>query len=1240
MLNYKKIIDKLSVKQKISLLTNVSCLSNPEFTSLGIPYTSIATIDELLSKSGEGVNSAILARSWDTDSVRDITEEIVNHAKENGTNFVIAPSPKIKFNPYTSAISEDPYFSGEIVGAYLDAVHLAGIPSCIPGFKLEDGDVDFLDLKPSKRIIYEYFIAPFKIAAKQGDCHSVIASASGPNDGYFDANRKLMLSAETGLFHTDMNILCDEHTPEATAEVWHAGGIVMTGVATVLEHAYERYNQIVKAIHEGHATVNDLEDAYADGSAISDEMMDAAVSRVIDFAFTCKIERGEALDNIDTDGDANIVEESYTEDDIKDYLSSQLSYDEPSESIEETYDTSFENEESIKDVTSDESTEEKVNDAPSDVASENSDSAAQAVKNEDKNAKESEKENVEPKKAFVPEHLLDSLRESIVLLKNENSILPIKSGTKLAMIGDAAISEKGQNFALGLASLIKTPCVGITKGYALNNDKNEALIKDALKLAAAADVVLLFLEIDSKRKDKISLTKRLELPANQTALLEALQPYSHKIVAVVGGDILPGARFDAGVSALLLAHIGGQNCIRAFAEVITGVYNPCGKLTESYYDDPSETFEKIKLNKDAKRNKIGPFIGYRSYDSSSTAIRYPFGFGLSYTEFQYSDLSVFGRKISFTLRNTGERKGTETVQVYVGKKDSKYIRPIKELKAFSRITLNPNETSRVEIAVSDLSIFDEDRNKFITEGGYYEVYVGSSLNDIKLTGELYVEGTFHNSEVKAKEKCSDYLQSESNIISGNYTFDTWGKKMKRSHKWMVGYIIALVFSAIINAVLIITKIGLDDDYSVLGRVFLATIVVFNIFAISFIVFAIIKDSICIKKFRQLKKKQEMELLNEKFSDAKLLEDFNIDNLFVKEFDEIFNKEMDSKPRPGFDLADYSRFVDDEMNFVVAHKALIELASKNNIALSDDMPGNLLAAFATSRLLLLNSANDDYTRRFTAILSQYFKTEEYYEPIDNSFIDGNLLVAKTGEDAVRQTAIVKMIKSAQEHKEKIHFVTLTNVTSDLLTNLFARYIRYLNNPERECIVSVNDEKYTIPENVWFLVSMKDGESIQNIPVYMAELITTLNINYSDKSVFDTTYLEEASSSENLGDIQTLGYYQLSFMAEKAKKSFVLNEYLWKKVDSLEEYGNKHSSYRFGNKLWLKLEKYLAVLSSCEYEAAVALDNTLNSNLVHVLQIVLDGKLADDDRGLLEAIELFFGEDNVPACRKTIKGITLM
>jgi hypothetical protein len=160
--------------------------------------------------------------------------------------------------------------------------------------------------------------------------------------------------------------------------------------------------------------------------------------------------------------------------------------------------------------------------------------------------------------------------------------------------------------------------------------------------------------------------------------------------------------------------------------------------------------------------------------------------------------------------------------------------------------------------------------------------------------------------------------------------------------------------------------------------------------------------------------------------------------------------------------------------------------------------------------------------------------------------------------------------------------------------------------------------------------------------------TVNVEYAEietvaddeaETADENAEYEVEVAEEVLPELLTLGYYQLSFMAEKCRNSFSMSEDLWKKVDSLEEYATKYSGYRFGNKLWLRFEKFLAVLKACEIEPSVALDNALNSILVDVLQIVLDGKLASDDRGLMEALEFYFGEDNVPVCRKTLKGVTI-
>ena len=1159
MLKHKTIIEKLSVKQKIALLTDIKCLSDPEYSALGIPYTSLATLEDMICDTNEGINSKILARSWNIEGLKELTEAFVGVAKAKGVNFVIGPSPKIKISPYTTALSEDPCLSGAVAGAYLSAIHKTGIPGCVSGFRFDGEDVEYLDIELSKRVLHDYFVEPFKIAADQGECRSIIASVSGPENGYGDLNLKLMRSAEAGLFDVNMNVLCDEHTPEATAEVWHEGGIVIEGVSLVLEHAYEKYQKILKAIHEGHATVDDLEDAYADGSAISEDMMDDAVDKVIDFAFSCSTEQNN--DTVDQEEDA------YNE----------VSVDSICEDIE----------------------------------------VSEPIEEE----------------SGCSDKILNAIRESIVLLKNESSVLPITQGKKIAVIGDTAISAKNENFVSALFDHMGAESLYTSKGYAINNDKNKAYIDEAVDLVQHVDVVLLFLSMDTKRMDKLNITKRLELPANQLALIDALKPYSQKIVAIVSGDILPAANFSENVGAFMLAPIGGNICAMALADVLTGRYNPSGKLTETYFNSPSEYFKDIKKNKDAKKNKIGPFMGYRLYDSSQISVDYPFGYGLSYANFQYSNLSVNGKTVSFYLRNLSPISATEIVQVYLGKKDSRYIRPLKELNAFARVELRPNEEKLVSIDISEPSVFDEDMCKAVTEDGQYNVYIGASVSDIRLEGIIDIRGSLIYGK-KTDENISDYLQSESNILFDKYTLEVKCREMKRSIKWTIGYIMGIVIASIVNAILFNVKSNFDGQ-QIIYKIILGLIITFNIFAFLIIGFAIVMDIVTIIRFKKMRKKDREEKRDQQFSDANFIENVDIDELFIKEFDDVVIQEKKQKKSSGFDLADYSRFVNEGMNFSVVHRALAQYAQSRGIVFKDDFSAVLMSSMASSRLVLVNSQDNKDIKPVTQVLCDYFGIKEYFENIDESFVDGNLLVCKSNDEEIRQTAVLDMIKEAVDHKDKIYFVTLTDLTSDLLINLFSQYIRYLNNPERQCKISVGDEKYIVPENVWFFVSMKQNENFKKLPVYMAELISSVNLDYATQEI-----IENENDTVTVDDIQTLGYYQFSFMAEKCRHGSIIPEEIWKKVDSLQEYATKHSSYRFGNKLWLRLEKYLAVLYACEIEMAMAIDNALASNLLHVLQIVLDEKLKAEDRGLLEALELFFGEDNVPLCRKLLKSTSVV
>ena len=1171
MLKYEKIIEKLTIKQKISLLTDISCLSQAEYTNLGIPHTSISTLNEIFSYLGDNVSANILARTWNPDTIDHLTGELVSAAKEKGTNFVVSPSPKIKFSPYRANLSEDPYLSGVLAGAYVKAIHRVGIPACLSDFKLDEADVEYLDCEIDRRVIYEYFISPFLVAAKAGDSRSVMGSVVGPGGAYGDLNLKLMLSAESGLFHTNMTVLCDEHTPEATAEVWHSGGIVVRGIASVLELAYEKHQRIIQAIQEGHATVTDLEDAYEDGSAISEDMIDVAVDRVIAFAFDCNPgyecpkEQNESVDvSVQVAADVTVSEENVE-----------------------------------------------------------SDSQGEAVSVQCTNQSVS----VDPHLTVC---MSNTVRESIVLLKNEAKKLPVRlKAGRIAIIGDIAMSSEYPDFAQQFANELRVPVFRFARGYALDEDKTDSLIPEAVKIAEKAEMVFLFLGMDKKRLSRLDKTKQLELPANQAAVLDALRKHFHKLVVVVDGDILPAAKFDKGIKTLLLAPIGGQSCARALAEVVSGAYNPSGRLTESYYDDPSEMMGTLKRYKDNKRNKIGPFMGYRHYDSSGDKLRYPFGFGMSYTSFQYSRMRVHGSTIEFYLKNTGSVDGSEVVQVYIGYPESSYIHPLKELKAFTKVSLNAGEMKRVVIDIPNPMTYDEVQKKFIAASGAYKIYVGSSVSDIRLTGTMRLQSETLKASDSPKQKRSDYLQSDSNIISDKYTLEAERKKMKRSWRWKIGYISCIVIAIIVNIVNWFLKSYFADALELFDGIIDETVSSINIYLLVLIALFVIVDIFTAVRMRRQRAIENRAMSESNFLDAEDVESISIDDLFVKEFDEVAAKEKKIKAHAGFDLSDMSQFVDNDLTFTALSAELTMLAREMGLELEDGTAASVLASFATARLVGIDSVKEENLQRFIEVLARFFACPVYCEEINESFADGNLLYAKDESGKARESAVLKMINDAKEHSEAVYFVTLTNVKSADLANLFAQYIRYLNNPQRESRISCKDMENSIllPENIWFVISPANDQRVEELPIYMTELMAIPTVRYTD-----------CEAAAEITEHRKLGFYQINYLAEKCKNGLDMSEDFWKKMDRLEEYVNKHSSYKFGNKLSLRLEKYLAILKSCEFEAQAAIDNAINASMLPVIRVALEGKIPDDDRGLIEMMETVFGDENVPCCIRTLKQTT--
>ncbi len=347
--------------------------------------------------------------------------------------------------------------------------------------------------------------------------------------------------------------------------------------------------------------------------------------------------------------------------------------------------------------------------------------------------------------------------ESLVLLKNEGSLLPLAAGSKVAVIGDFAKNPRYQGAGSSMVNSTQVDVlldklidselnvIGYQQGFDRHGKPDAALQKSACELATQADTVILCMGLDEIAESEGLDRSNLHLAQNQVDLLQAVAAVNPKIVVVLySGSVVETPWLD-NCQALLYAALGGQAGAGAVADALIGKVNPCGKLAETwplaYADVPSAA--DFATRRKTVEYREGLYIGYRYFTTAEKAVRFPFGYGMSYTTFAYSDMAADEEGVSLTVTNTGSVAGTEIVQLYVAKKNSELFRPAKELKGFARVTLAPGEKQRITIMLDDKAFrfWNVKANRWEIEGGEYELLVGASVEDIRLCEKISVHGT-------------------------------------------------------------------------------------------------------------------------------------------------------------------------------------------------------------------------------------------------------------------------------------------------------------------------------------------------------------------------------------------------------------------------------------------------------------------------------------------------------------------
>ena len=387
---------------------------------------------------------------------------------------------------------------------------------------------------------------------------------------------------------------------------------------------------------------------------------------------------------------------------------------------------------------------------------------------------------------------------SIVLLKNEYKILPAKKESKIAVIGEFAQKPRYQGNGSSLINAYKIDTAeeyfrehniefNYAKGYDSNSSNiDNTLIEEAVNISKDKDIVIIFAGLINSYESEGFDRKHLNLPENHNHLIEEISKVNKNIVVVlsIGAPVLmPWIDKVKGIVNLYLA---GEAAVSAAFNIIFGIVNPSGKLAETFplklEDNPSYKYFPGGNKSVEYRESI--FVGYRYYDKAEKDVLFPFGFGLSYTSFEFSNLIVSDANtisgldnihVVFDIKNTGDMFGCEMAQIYISAPENNIFKAKKELKGFIKVFLEPNETKTVIIKLNkrSFSFYNTETKQYEIENGLYTIYVGNSSRNLILSKSMEINSNDYNNE-----KLYSYFNIKDINVSDEDFEKLLGRKLK------------------------------------------------------------------------------------------------------------------------------------------------------------------------------------------------------------------------------------------------------------------------------------------------------------------------------------------------------------------------------------------------------------------------------------------------------------------------------
>lgn len=794
----------------------------------------------------------------------------------------------------------------------------------------------------------------------------------------------------------------------------------------------------------------------------------------------------------------------------------------------------------------------------------------------------------------------NAAKQSAVLVKNDG-VLPLSRAVKVALIGGAALDG---SYAAG--DFENTPTsfslpADVLEGYGINvsgsaagygKSSGEDLRAAARAVCADAGCALVYLYAGKGEKG---------LPQDRYDLLSTLSESGVKVVAVVDCEGELNLDFAEGCAAVILTYRGGQECAPAVASILSGESDACGRLANEIL-------------------------------SSDGEVKYPLGYGLSFTKFSYRNLTVNDRGISFTVTNTGSADGYAVPQLYVRKGDSSSVLKEKSLRGFTKVFIKAGDSVRAGIAFDEntFSVFDEKTGLRVTEGGKYDVYVSENKNKDCLSGSLTLAAYEYKedfaSEVigRTERGGAEKIAFTDSLRQKEKAADAAKKKLSFGLKLFIAIVFAVYFNGVFAALAFTDIVPFKDliFYIVVGALAL-------IFDVIFIVYVVI-----IAKNRKLQKRLPVNDVLTGLVDS------------VKEFDEIAKVtylspvEEEEKPAAAEELdavrtEEEEPVYDSEFSYDGAENVAVERLSfgelcrsfKNyaqslGVGVEISSARQLISAICSSKAVILTTPAPELMPDFLKALNGFFGNESITVADGNWSEENDLLWRRNGEKYV-VSDFVNTVYSAQGSPDKVCVAIIDNVDPVKAMGWFGRFIDYANHPTEEHVLPLGGAELTLPDNITYILVPSALEGVGRFSRALTN--ATLRVD---------VVLSKAEGAAEETEVRNISRPAVCEEERIAREGYFLPEKVWKKLDELTSVLSAGERFSVGNKNMLQLEKFTSIILNCGGDEAEALSSMFTAKIVPLLKLTAAYSKDDGEATLSGIIEKLFPEEELTKIKRAL------